>query len=56
MPPLTYPHREFLGLLETVSRCEDVVLAQDGAPAKPLIFLVDEQSLQGAQLSPPGWV
>lgn len=44
--PLTYPHFESLGLVETVSRSEDIELIQDGASAETLILLIDEQSLQ----------
>lgn len=50
---LTYPHLESLGLVQTVRCSEDVVLAQDGAAAKPLILFVDEQGLWGARRSPP---
>lgn len=44
--PLTYPHLESLGLVEAVGCGEHVVLIQDGASAEPLVFLIDEQSLQ----------
>lgn len=53
--PLTYPHLESPGLVETVSRGEDIVLVQDGASTEPLVFLVDEQSLQRERQSPQGW-
>lgn len=47
---LTYPHLESLGLVEAVGSGEDVELVQNGAPTEPIVFLVDEKSLQQEQL------
>lgn len=44
--PLTYPHLESLGLVETVSCGENIEFIQDGASAEPLVLLINEQSLQ----------
>lgn len=44
--PLTYPHLESLGLVETVSCGEYIEFIQDGASAEPLVLLINEQSLQ----------
>lgn len=42
---LTYSHLESLGLVQAVGRCEDMVLAQDGAPTEALILLVHQEGL-----------
>lgn len=51
---LTYPHLEFLGLVEAVGRREHVELAQDGAATEALVFLVDEQGLRREGKGQPG--